>query len=1122
MHAFTVPDTKRRVTQVAKPLGASGTRADNDVAHAEEATVARAAAVHEIGAPRLHVKPNESSNALLLQRKCACGATVSGQSGECEDCRKKRSAGLQTKFAVSEPSDTHEQEADRVAGAGRFAPGTQEGRRLIAHELKHVIQQSGSDIIPASQSLEEEYGRSRNPSPSLMASPVHRKAGGAGQVAEGNPTDHEVLRSRGQSLDAVTRNFMERQFDRDFSGIHVYRGGECIRESRRADEAEAEWRATTAITGATPTGSGARADFSAIRVHSGPAAAVSAQAHGAAAYALGHHLVFAHDRYRPETVAGLRLLAHELVHAVQQGRTRRHSLDRFEARVHESVERTALTEGGVMTNEEASAVYFGNWMRDMNQVFVPLLTHLLPPDVLFSLIAYLAATKFGRELTPEQFGYYIPAEHLDNPAGLVAVDDLLPSQPAVSAAARPQAPGRLGAGRPAHLDTPQEDVAPTAGTVQGVNIFAVDQAGVMAFIRRTNLHIERRLQLASDAGRNPDGMHHFGAAQHAVEDLFAHSNYIEIAVDRLLRTDATFLAQLTDADRQVFTYSQRVRIGAGGAAAQRAVLTTGTFTGTDTQISIASEVVGVLSRPLPDPATQEEQRAQDRFMVALLRAFEARLRTNPELQRAVREAFRRAGVPAPLADRADQMPLADIYQAQTFMRIPIPDAIRIPLKRQFRDIVSREVLQPAAGQVQAAGLEARVADTSLICVLRESQRQERGEFSAADRESMRQRERLTQRTVAQQETDTRAAGARRAQAIQGTPIHVVAGPSHSQIAKDHPNSPFFGLAFLLANAAVQRLRDRMLAAWTERHGAPTTPFNFDWASYPQAPPGTAAGEADVYEGGRRLYHVGRAGRGSRERESLQRGREILTQGGAPGQPYDLAAMRHQAADRIRTVAEALRATAGAPDASATAIGQVRSFVGRMVPEVEQRLRRQLTQAQAAAAAAGASQQVADINTVANTLFLTAAAVETARRHPQRESANAALVQRRQEMLAALARRPGLDVGLGAALLYTLDEEIQATAVTYASEQRTVLEGRQTVAEMGASPRGLTVSQLTLPPVTGSAAMTALLNEARLVVGHPYENSWWETHVRDYARRFPARLVNDIEARNEGVPHYRGT
>ena len=39
-----------------------------------------------------------------------------------------------------------------VFAAGRFAPGTQDGQRLIAHELAHVVQQSNSNRISAGQS----------------------------------------------------------------------------------------------------------------------------------------------------------------------------------------------------------------------------------------------------------------------------------------------------------------------------------------------------------------------------------------------------------------------------------------------------------------------------------------------------------------------------------------------------------------------------------------------------------------------------------------------------------------------------------------------------------------------------------------------------------------------------------------------------------------------------------------------------------------------------------------------------------------------------------------------------------------------------------------------------------
>jgi hypothetical protein len=44
---------------------------------------------------------------------------------------------------------------DIVFGAGQFAPQTNEGRRLLAHELTHVVQQSGSDGNRISQSNEK-------------------------------------------------------------------------------------------------------------------------------------------------------------------------------------------------------------------------------------------------------------------------------------------------------------------------------------------------------------------------------------------------------------------------------------------------------------------------------------------------------------------------------------------------------------------------------------------------------------------------------------------------------------------------------------------------------------------------------------------------------------------------------------------------------------------------------------------------------------------------------------------------------------------------------------------------------------------------------------------------------
>ncbi len=102
---------------------------------------------------------------------------------------------------------------------------------------------------------------------------IQRQAGGGRTPATAPPIVYDVLRSPGQRLDGTTRNFMESRLGQDFT---------------------------------------------AVRVHTGDAAASSARATGALAYTVGQHVVFGADRYKPRTVAGARLLAHELVHVAQQ------------------------------------------------------------------------------------------------------------------------------------------------------------------------------------------------------------------------------------------------------------------------------------------------------------------------------------------------------------------------------------------------------------------------------------------------------------------------------------------------------------------------------------------------------------------------------------------------------------------------------------------------------------------------------------------------------------------------------------------------------------------------------------------------------------------------------------
>lgn len=91
---------------------------------------------------------------------------------------------------------------------------------------------------------------------------------------------NDVLRSPGEPLDSATRDFMEPRFGYDFSNV---------------------------------------------RVHTDQRAATSARAVDALAYTVGSHLVFERGQYEPASIAGRRLLSHELTHSIQQSVPSHHS-----------------------------------------------------------------------------------------------------------------------------------------------------------------------------------------------------------------------------------------------------------------------------------------------------------------------------------------------------------------------------------------------------------------------------------------------------------------------------------------------------------------------------------------------------------------------------------------------------------------------------------------------------------------------------------------------------------------------------------------------------------------------------------------------------------------------------
>ncbi|MCB0075872.1 MAG: DUF4157 domain-containing protein [Anaerolineales bacterium] len=96
---------------------------------------------------------------------------------------------------------------------------------------------------------------------------------------------------------------------------------------RRSDQSPTEIAKAGIRSESRPLDSNSRAyfepllghDFSQVRIHTNAEAATAANLLKAAAFTVGHDLVFGHGQYAPDSAAGRLLLAHELTHVVQQG-----------------------------------------------------------------------------------------------------------------------------------------------------------------------------------------------------------------------------------------------------------------------------------------------------------------------------------------------------------------------------------------------------------------------------------------------------------------------------------------------------------------------------------------------------------------------------------------------------------------------------------------------------------------------------------------------------------------------------------------------------------------------------------------------------------------------------------
>ncbi|MGB5972117.1 MAG: DUF4157 domain-containing protein, partial [Nodosilinea sp.] len=137
-----------------------------------------------------------STNTPLLQRQasCACG-------GGCPRCQHK--PVVQSKLKIGAVGDRYEQEADRIADQVLRMPEPSVQRQVNPKaETEETVQKQA--ILRSASSVSKD-----SDSQSHDGSDV-------------SFTVHEVLRSPGQPLDAVTSSFMEPRFGYSFNQVKIH------------------------------------------------------------------------------------------------------------------------------------------------------------------------------------------------------------------------------------------------------------------------------------------------------------------------------------------------------------------------------------------------------------------------------------------------------------------------------------------------------------------------------------------------------------------------------------------------------------------------------------------------------------------------------------------------------------------------------------------------------------------------------------------------------------------------------------------------------------------------------------------------------------------------------------
>ena len=209
-----------------------------------------------------------------------------------------RSPTLQPKLKIGRPNDKYEQEADRVADEVMRMPDPRLQRQEEPEEEQEeeTLQPKPlvSQITPLVQVQRQEEPEEEEEE-MLQAKPLAEEIT---PLVQRQIEEEEEEPLQAKSVEDVTP---EVTHDLESQINAIKGGGRPLADSERA-----YFEPRFGV------------DFGQVRVHTGTQGDESAQVLNARAYTLGQDVVFGAGEYAPETGVGRQLLAHELVHVIQQ------------------------------------------------------------------------------------------------------------------------------------------------------------------------------------------------------------------------------------------------------------------------------------------------------------------------------------------------------------------------------------------------------------------------------------------------------------------------------------------------------------------------------------------------------------------------------------------------------------------------------------------------------------------------------------------------------------------------------------------------------------------------------------------------------------------------------------